>query len=252
MPSLDRVQMESLRRASRRAGFLTALGALIVFGSLAYSAKKLTALDDAVNEKQKEYGELTRSYQDHLAQDKNVQMEIDERTKQRDQLQTQITALNAQLAVAEKSSNVLRREVTASQESLRQIQSEAGSTHNQTLTNIIQQYAPISALAQPFAAAQPAPGQFTADGKQLYNYSLWLSAPDDKRPQIQKVTYTFNHPTFIHKDLISSNSADGFRVGYLGWGCLNSVIITIQLESGKAPQIDFDMCAALERSAHAK
>jgi hypothetical protein len=80
--------------------------------------------------------------------------------------------------------------------------------------------------------------------KNSYDFSLWLDVPEDQRQKIKSVTYVLNHPTFAQKEYASSKSEDGFRVGYRGWGCLNTVLIRIERQ-GAGSQITFRMCDEL-------
>lgn len=77
----------------------------------------------------------------------------------------------------------------------------------------------------------------------LFNYVVWLDVPFARKADILEVKYEFPHPSFIHKEQSSREASNGFAVGYLGWGDLPSVPITIVpkddgAENGK---IDFPM-----------
>lgn len=105
---------------------------------------------------------------------------------------------------------------------------------------------PITALVTPRAERKPADGK-TPDGRPQYVFSAWIQAPPEVAARIAAVQWEFNHPTFRNPVMGSSDRGSGFRVSYLGWGCLSSVIVTFQLVEprGEPPRLDFDMCAAL-------
>lgn len=80
----------------------------------------------------------------------------------------------------------------------------------------------------------------------LYDFTLWLDIPSNRKKEVASVDYEFDHPTFRQKKQSSSNPKDGFRVGYLGWGCLRSVLVSVHLKDGTTGAIDFDMCEAVQ------
>jgi len=225
-------QIKALGRASRRAAVLTMVGATIVFGALAYSAWRLTRLKT-------EESALRAKVEAHRNEDKELLAELEALKQQRE-------ALGAEIASLQTSRQVLLQQATAYQESFRKIESEVVEKRApEKLVESIQRYTPISALAEPKASARALPELTTTEGQQIYDFSLWLGLPGADKGRIRKVSYEFNHPTFRQKTMVSSNAEDGFKVGYRGWGCLNSVIITLVLRDVPAERIDFDMCRAL-------
>jgi hypothetical protein len=85
-----------------------------------------------------------------------------------------------------------------------------------------------------------------------YAFSLWVEAPPEVLSTIASVEYEFNHPTFRQKFRVGRDRASGFRVGYTGWGCLSTVVVSFTLRDATTPppHIDFDMCAAVEASGN--
>ena len=82
-------------------------------------------------------------------------------------------------------------------------------------------------------------------------FKIWIDGPPEALSRLQSVQYEFNHPTFRQKQMIGRDRASGFAVGYTGWGCLTSVMVTFTLRDRQAappPHRDFDMCAAIEPS----
>lgn len=246
MRTLPNIDLEAYARASRRAALLTAVGALIVLGSLIYSAWKLTALSATVSAKQDELRalqareeQLKSILEEHKRQDADVLQDLERLKKEREGLQAEIDSLKTSRQVQAKQNLTLR-------DSLRQIESTVKRAEAPDLAYTVNRLTPISALVTPRAQEKLISGLVTSDGKQIYDFSLWLDIPDQEKAKIQEVSYEFNHPTFRQPRQVSSEPSTGFRVGYRGWGCLSSVIITIRPREGEPEKIDFDMCRALE------
>jgi hypothetical protein len=85
-------------------------------------------------------------------------------------------------------------------------------------------------------------------GTEIYNFSLWLDIPKDKKGKIKEVSYTFNHPSFrTHKRRSSSNESTGFSISYEGWGAIDDVAIEILYKDGNADKMHLNMIKALGR-----
>ncbi len=100
--------------------------------------------------------------------------------------------------------------------------------------------APVSAVAVPRASARK-----VSDDPPLYDFECWLEVPAWRRARIEKVSYRFNHPTFVKKVQESADAEDDHRVRYRGWGALRLVILTIHLKDGDPVQLAFDMAEAI-------
>ena len=61
----------------------------------------------------------------------------------------------------------------------------------------------------------------------------------------------FNHPSFREKTKRATDRAAGFRVEYIGWGCLDSVVAVIERVDGGRETLHFDMCALLKERGEA-
>lgn len=141
-------------------------------------------------------------------------------------------ALKQEVASLEKSVKVLREESFRYRSSLQQAP--------------VAPETPITALVKPRGDRKPTGGKL-ADGRPIYVFSARIAGPPDVMARIAAVQYEFNHPTFRNPLMRSTDRQDGFRVGYTGWGCLTSVIVTFELvePTGEPPRLDFDMCAAI-------
>lgn len=99
---------------------------------------------------------------------------------------------------------------------------------------------------QPKSESLKLPNQFS-NGRQLYDFTLWITSSSYTLNKIRKVSYEFNHSTMILKTRESTNSSNGFLVSYRGWGCLRMVKLTITYTDGKTGSLFFDMCEKMER-----
>lgn len=99
-------------------------------------------------------------------------------------------------------------------------------------------------LVYELKAAAKATGRMTSGGPG-YNFSIYINSPKSTLNTIRKVTYLFDHPTFIHKTQISDSVDNNFKVSYFGWGCLTNVRATLDFKDGETQAIDFNMCQSL-------
>jgi hypothetical protein len=200
---------QKIRKASRHSAAITLLGVIIVGGAFLFSLYQLNNLNDRIEEKRAVLDSLT-----FLSEQK----------------QKQIDVLRANTRELEQSYTELGNAVKASK--------------NQKLERVFAQAVPLIAVTK--AHAQAIPNNRVREGtRSSYDFSLWLEIPPQRTAEVRSVSYEFNHPTFANKRLESSNPADGFRVGYTGWGCLSSVIITLNIRDGSKATLDFDMCRDL-------
>ncbi len=85
----------------------------------------------------------------------------------------------------------------------------------------------------------------TAAGRPIYDFAIFINAPENTLKSIDKVTYLFDHPTFRQREQTTTTPESQFRVGYRGWGCLTKVTATVQYGSGEQTKMDFNMCKSL-------
>lgn len=107
---------------------------------------------------------------------------------------------------------------------------------------------PMSALVKPRASSKPVRDAWY----KAFDFSVWVDVPAERKSEIRRVVYTFDHPTFKNKTQTSKDASTGFRVGYRGWGCLTRMVITLEMANGEKTPLDFDMCSALRESEPAE
>ena len=82
----------------------------------------------------------------------------------------------------------------------------------------------------------------TGEPYQLYNFVIWLDLPHGRKADIEEVEYNFNNSSFLNRTPTSTEKSNGFAHGYLGWGLLPIVPITVKPNNGEQPfVINFPM-----------
>ena len=142
----------------------------------------------------------------------------------------------AQLAAADERLRRVKKEIATANEEMQRL-----NTFRQKLQS------PLTEQVQVKTNAVPT-GQSLADGSKIYDFAVWVEAPEPVLNRIASVEYRFEHPSFTQQSHISNDESTGFRVQYRGWGCLDVVPIIIHPKSSSATggAIDFDMCAKLK------
>lgn len=87
----------------------------------------------------------------------------------------------------------------------------------------------------------------TADyiNKNRYNFRVQLRGIADLKEFIREVVYDRNDPTFKERFQVVKNKATNFESTYIGWGCLDHLLITIYFKDNSTKVIDFNMCKQL-------
>jgi predicted nucleic acid-binding Zn-ribbon protein len=75
-----------------------------------------------------------------------------------------------------------------------------------------------------------------------YQFKIWIDGPDNLLLKIDSVMYFFNHSSFRNPKVVVHNSQEGFETGYLGWGCLENMPISVYYKSGKQETLVLKMC----------
>jgi hypothetical protein len=225
---IDQVKLAELSRSSRLSGLFTSVGALAIFIALGLASWELAQLNAHINERK---AALARAEKD-LANEQTRLKQVEDQTKT---LQAQSKLLVGRLSTVQTALEQQEppAHVNRFLTSLRQ------QAPSRTVASVAQ-LTPLFAVVHPYAAAVPLPKP--ARGLQGYAFSVWLDVPPDRKDELASVSYLFDHPSFHQKVFTATNWANGFRVGYQGWGCLNAVQITLHLKEGTSQPMDFDMC----------
>lgn len=80
------------------------------------------------------------------------------------------------------------------------------------------------------------------NGRQIYDFSIWLQVPVMLRDKITRVEYSFDHPSMIKKTRESSEISNGYSVSYRGWGCLTAIDIKVHFQAGEIYWLVFNQC----------
>ena len=84
------------------------------------------------------------------------------------------------------------------------------------------------------------------NGRQLYDFTLWIDSGAFQKKDISRVEYIFN--SSVVNDMGSTESSNGFGVHFRGTECLKNVDVTIIFSDSSNKQINFDMCKELNWS----
>ncbi|MEZ4453868.1 MAG: pYEATS domain-containing protein [Nannocystaceae bacterium] len=242
---IEDIDVKALRRTSHRAGALSLLGALIAFAGLAYAGLRLRAVQEEV-----------QAVESRIAELKPIRDELEAAKEALTRDNAELTRLQETLKEEKLALEEERVKLTTEVESLRSERDRLreGYTATLALTNNsarlpsasraavdeIKETLPIAAVARPAASRE-----LLADGRA--RYSVWLEFPANWGERCERVSYLFNHESFRAKNPSSTTVADGFKISYVGWGCLDSVVATVTLKNGGREKIVFDMCALLGR-----
>jgi hypothetical protein len=100
-------------------------------------------------------------------------------------------------------------------------------------------------------------GSFKATGSKyengwpMYHVELRLQAPNSVLDRIEEVKYLFAHESYNPNPKIGHNRSDNFAIRYLGWGCVQTVTVTVVPASSKAASStlpNFDLCSIWPKS----
>ena len=100
-----------------------------------------------------------------------------------------------------------------------------------------------NAKAYPVKVSVESTGGRTSRGPEQ-RFRFRLAAEPELLEKIRNVVYFMDHPTFTQKNYPSSDASSGFEQSYVGWGCLQDVVVTIHFKAGGVLRQNVDMCAA--------
>ena len=66
-----------------------------------------------------------------------------------------------------------------------------------------------------------------------FDFEVFINGDIQDLNDIKSVTYNFNSETLKQQIVTSTDPSSKFKVGYLGWGCLSLINITINLKNGE-------------------
>ena len=252
---IEGVDVAALRRSSVRAGVISLVGALLVLGGIGLSAYRLVGLQEEIAALEPVRAQLRDDNQALEAAQAGLVRENEAMAEVRDELVATRAALEEERLKLTTEIEGLRAERDGLREGMAAVSAalapggEGGvgtgkPTKNggalKVVSRELEVMIPTSARARPRAARRPGSGDTS-------EFSVWLEMPAAVAGQVERVTYLFNHPSFRDKNRTSTEAASGFKVTYTGWGCLDSVVATIQRKSGEREKMVFNMCELLAR-----
>jgi len=157
---------------------------------------------------------------------------------------TEFRELKASAVAAKSELATIKDQTVESQAALAKIKAEYTTLKANTEKLYAVNVTPANQVYAVKASAK-ATGRKTSGGQPLYDFSAYIDAPPDVLADIASVTYGFHHPTMRKPVRTETNRADRFRVGYMGWGCLEEVKVTVKLTDGNTHSFDFNMCTSI-------
>ena len=85
-------------------------------------------------------------------------------------------------------------------------------------------------------------GIFGNQGRQIYDYSIWLEVPILLKDKITKVVYNFPDSSMFKKRRESTEAANGYGASYRGWGCFSEMEVNVHLKDESIHTLVFDQC----------
>ena len=251
---IEGVDVAALRRSSVRAGVISLVGALLVLGGIGLSMFRLVELQEEiaalepVREKLRDDNQALAAAQAGLVRENEAMARIrDELVATREQLEEERLKLTTEIEGLRAERDGLREGMMAVSAALATEGAGAGAVKTapkngslKVVSRALEVMMPTSVRARPRASRRAGAGD-------LSEFSVWLEMPASVAEQVERVTYLFNHPSFRDKNRTVTEAAGGFRVTYTGWGCLDSVVATIQRKSGDREKMVFNMCELLAR-----
>lgn len=256
------LDLAALRRSSTRAGLVSLVGALLVFGGLGLGAYRVATLQEEIaglatvrEAKAVEVAALSsaedalRRENEALAAAKGSLLAIKEALEEeRLKLNTEVEGLRAERdrlreGMMSMSALVGGEAAPAAPASIGLGSGKSATKWSGGLVQVrreLEVAMPLSVRIQPRASVTPLDG-----GRSTF--ALWLEMPEDLAGEIERVNYLFNHPSFRDQNRTISEREGGFLVSYVGWGCLDSVVLTIQRKSGERDKWVVNPCQLLEK-----
>ncbi len=232
-------------RRSRATTLVSASGVLIGLGALTYGMVSLSRVEEArgrlrIEAKQAQTDLAEANSELNKAVDQLAEVERVSAKKVES-----LALLRVEVAELERAKQTLAEEVGVSERQLEVARRESRAVISEYRKSGV---VPAWTAITPRASATALEGQGAADdGRPLYRISMWVEMPSELRPKIDSITYVMNHPSFATPRL-QGDPDDDFRVQYIGWGCLPTVIVECRSEDGSVVELDFDQCAAFSES----
>ena len=152
-------------------------------------------------------------------------------------LENEIASKRLELAKLQQEEEAYKVRIAELQASYSRLRANAESLYSVKVTPSNQVYE-VKATAK-------ATGRTLSHGRPEYKFTLLINSPPATLADIAKVTYRLEHETFRQKDYVATDAASQFSTGYVGWGCLTSVKVSVLLKSGVTQDFDFNMCRSL-------
>jgi hypothetical protein len=157
---------------------------------------------------------------------------------------SQLTPLEGEVAAKKKQIADLAAEEMKQRARLADAQRELESLKASTEALYAVRVTPSNQVYEVKATAK-ATGRQLSLGRTEYEFKLLINSPADTLASIARVKYQMEHETFKQRDYVSEDAVNQFAASYVGWGCLSTVKVAVQLKTGETQNFDFNMCRSL-------
>ena len=102
----------------------------------------------------------------------------------------------------------------------------------------------LPSVVKPKVYVQRVAGISDPQGRPIYDFILFLSVPEARRAEIQRVDYIINNPARLNPIARGGSAEASFAMAYRGNGCFKPVLVRVTPVRGNPFVIPFDECAA--------
>jgi hypothetical protein len=234
-------RLQDLGRSSRVSAAISAVGLTVLFGSFGVATWRLHGASEQLTRLRLDISDLDRQKQDRIQElaetEANVSAAIQAKTTELDGKTKELESVKAQL-------ESLRSAAVNSKDP--SLVAHAKAVPPPAKPAAVPTGPPLDQVAHVQMSVSPN-GKSSGD-KTFFNVRFWLDLPPERMPEVLKVQYYFDNPTFVPKLWDSYDSKNGFQLKYTGWGCIDTVQVTLVSRDGKTDSLPFKMCDAWARS----
>jgi hypothetical protein len=227
-------------RAQRARSLIVGAVTLVAIGvALFVLFGILRRVANAREEVDKARGELARVQQDLESAKFNrdsLAAEIDEKAKQLEKLKLELVGSRKKLGDVSTLVSEVPRDGLA-----KRIQSAVSlpPAAAPPLAGKAAPLVPLEKVSSVRLSLQPTSDLFKE--RPVYQVRVWVDLPKARVPEVLKVEYFFDHPSFVPKVRTGFEGDSGFRLAFRGYGCVPATATLIGVDGSKHP-LPFDMC----------
>jgi hypothetical protein len=236
MGKTDQISQEDrLKRLSRQAALITAIGAAMAVAVFAYGLFAVRDLERKRTSLVDERDTLEAVVVDLSSERVALDAAVAEKKVELSRLDEEVRKSLADIEMAKDRLKEYAVDTASPPEDAKLIDVLTGSQID-LITGLIRPRAGVEDLE---------PEEARKYDSSFRRWWLWIEVPPEQKQYIEKVTYLMNHPSFPDPLYDGAGADEDFRASYVGWGCLGRVTVTLTFRNETTREIDFDQCAAL-------